>query len=214
MNQNMKKYVQYGCGLSAPEEWANYDTSPTLKIQKIPILRIVLKRKFNTIFPKNVLVGDIIKGLPIKDNSCDGVYCSHVLEHLSLEAFQIALRNTYKILKTGGIFRLVMPDLEYMIQQYLENKNMGKKDASVIFMKESGMALESRPKGLKAIAETIFGNSKHLWLWDNESTIIELENVGFKNIRKCEFHDCSDKMFNLVEDKGRMDNAICLEMTK
>ena len=33
-----KKYVQYGCGLSAPNEWINFDVSPTLRIQKIPII--------------------------------------------------------------------------------------------------------------------------------------------------------------------------------
>jgi hypothetical protein len=31
-------YVQYGCGWSAPKEWVNYDASPTLKWERIPIL--------------------------------------------------------------------------------------------------------------------------------------------------------------------------------
>ena len=30
-------YVQYGCGLSAPEEWINFDASLTLKRERIPI---------------------------------------------------------------------------------------------------------------------------------------------------------------------------------
>ena len=33
-----KKYVHYGCGLSAPEEWDNYDVSLTLRVQQTPIL--------------------------------------------------------------------------------------------------------------------------------------------------------------------------------
>jgi len=36
----MKTYVQYGCGLDAPEQWEKFDTSPTLKIQKIPYKQI------------------------------------------------------------------------------------------------------------------------------------------------------------------------------
>ena len=59
----MKKYVQYGCGLSAPKEWLNYDVSPTLILQKTPLLSSVLK--LDTAFPDNVLYGDIVKGLPI-----------------------------------------------------------------------------------------------------------------------------------------------------
>jgi hypothetical protein len=61
----MKRYIQYGCGLSAPIEWENYDASPTLWIQKNPFVRKILKSKLNAIFPENVLFGVIIKGLPI-----------------------------------------------------------------------------------------------------------------------------------------------------
>ena len=31
-------YVQYGCGLSAPHEWLNFDASPILRLQKLPLL--------------------------------------------------------------------------------------------------------------------------------------------------------------------------------
>ena len=100
-----KKYVQYGCGHSAPSQWINFDVSPTLRIQKIPVLRQLLKDHLQTVFPNNVLYGNIIKGLPVPDNSCDGVFCSHTLEHLALNDLRQALANSYKILKKDGIFR-------------------------------------------------------------------------------------------------------------
>ena len=56
-----KKYVQYGCVLSAPINWLNFDASPTLRIQKIPIIGGLLKNRLNVIFPENVIFGDIIK---------------------------------------------------------------------------------------------------------------------------------------------------------
>lgn len=68
---NKKLYVQYGRGLSAPIEWKNFDVSPTLRIQKAPLIGGLLKGRLNVVFPSNVLYGDIIKGLPIQDNSCD-----------------------------------------------------------------------------------------------------------------------------------------------
>ena len=89
-----KKYVQYGCGFSAPSEWINYDASPTLYYERIPIIGKLYTRN-NIRFPENVKFGDIIKGLPEEQDSCDGVYCSHVLEHLSYEDFIIAIKNTY-----------------------------------------------------------------------------------------------------------------------
>ncbi|MCB0428967.1 MAG: hypothetical protein KDD54_02555 [Flavobacteriales bacterium] len=85
---NAGAYVQYGCGLSAPEKWLNFDASPTLRIQKIPVLGQILRKKLNVVFPDNVIYGDIVKGLPIEVDSCEGVYCSHVVGTPVTERFQ------------------------------------------------------------------------------------------------------------------------------
>jgi predicted SAM-dependent methyltransferase len=210
----MGKYIQYGCGLSAPEKWTNFDSSPTLRIQRTPILSSILKSKLGTTFPKNVKYGDIVKGLPLEENSCDGVYCSHVLEHLSLDDFRVAIANTHKVLKPGGKFRMVMPNLEILINSYIENKKNSKTDAALKFIKDTHMGMDSRARGIKASIVSNLGNSKHLWLWDYESAIPEFEKAGFKNIRKCEFNDSKDEMFKLVESKERFIGAIALEMNK
>jgi SAM-dependent methyltransferase len=207
-------YVQYGCGLSAPKEWKNFDASPSLKIQRIPILGKLLQNKMDIIFPSNVCSGNIIKGLPVKNNSCDGLYCSHVLEHLSLQDFRIALKNSYNILKPEGIFRLVVPDLEIAAREYLDRVEHGDSNANFHFMEATTLGLKSRPKGIKSILSFLLGNSKHLWMWDKESLSVELKTAGFVNIRQCEFNDSRDKMFELVEDKGRFINAIAFECSK
>ena len=99
------EYVQYGCGYSAPLGWRNFDASPTLRFERIPLIgRLYKKNKFR--FPDNVEFGDIVKGLPIPHDSVKAVYCSHILEHLSLEDFRQAILNTHNILKKGGCFRL------------------------------------------------------------------------------------------------------------
>jgi predicted SAM-dependent methyltransferase len=212
-NKNNKLCVQYGCGLSAPKEWLNFDASPTLRIQKNIFLKYFIAGLQDTKFPDNVKYGDIIKGLPVKPGTCDAVYCSHVLEHLSLSDFRKALTNTYNILKPGGAFRLVMPDLHAMAEEYIKNK-INNTSASIDFIKNTGMGLEFRARGFKTFIKSFFGNSRHLWLWDYESTIAELEKTGFKNIRKCKFNDSSVAEFKLVEDEGRFSNAIALEITR
>ena len=126
-------YIQYGCGLSAPMGWRNFDASPTLRFERLPVIgRFYTKNDIR--FPMNVEYGDIVKGLPIEINSCKGIYCSHILEHLSLNDFRIALKNTYRILQPGGVFRLVLPDLEYYINQYHNNNST---DAALLFMQET-----------------------------------------------------------------------------
>ena len=208
-------YVQYGCGLSAPEQWINFDSSPTLQIQKLGFIGSLLKKRLNTVFPSNVKYGNIISGLPVEAGSCDGIYCSHVLEHLSLADFRKALTNTYKILKPGGIFRCVVPDLEYAARTYIDSLDKGDSQASIKFCgPDTLLGVEKRPKGTKGFIISFLSNSHHLWMWDSTSLSEELVNAGFKNVRPCKFNDSGDPMFTLVEDEGRFIHAVALECSK
>lgn len=210
----MNRYVQFGCGLDAPAEWINYDTSPTLRIQNLPILGTLLKKKLNVVFPGNVIYGDIIKGLSEANNSCDGVYCSHTLEHLALEDLRIALTNTYKILKPNGIFRLVVPDIEFLAKEYLNELEKNNSNAAVNFISASLLGKERKPKNLREKLSDFLGNSHHLWMWDYLSMQEELKNAGFNSIRKCKFNDADDSHFKFVEREGRFINALAIECKK
>src|SRR5437870_12219189 len=110
--------VQYGCGLNAPLGWKNFDASPTLRFERLPLLgRQYTKNERR--FPDNIEYGDIVKGIPLPKHSCEAIYASHVLEHLSLRDFRVALGNTYDLLADGGVFRAVIPDLEILARRYL-----------------------------------------------------------------------------------------------
>lgn len=207
-------YIHYGCGLTAPKEWNNFDVSPTLRLQKIPLIGSLISPMLNVRFPRNVHYGDIIKGLPLADNSCDGVFCSHVLEHLSLMDLRKALKNTYLLLKPEGIFRCVVPDLEYATRVYIDSLKKGDQMASIRFIKNTLLGVEQRPRGLKALLSNVMGNSNHLWMWDRLSLAHELSEVGFREIRECKFNDCNDEKFQLVENKNRFINAVALECKK
>ncbi|MES2692496.1 MAG: methyltransferase domain-containing protein [Verrucomicrobiota bacterium] len=103
-------HIQYGCGHEAPPSWQNFDSSPTIVLERIPLLNLLYSK--NAVrFPAHVRRGNIVRGLPVPAESADAVYCSHTLEHLALDEFRTALRNTYAILKPGGTFRFVLPDL-------------------------------------------------------------------------------------------------------
>ncbi len=206
----MSLYVQYGCGLSAPKEWTNFDVSPTLRMQKIPVIGALSPTKW----PKNVKYGDIIKGLPVADNTCDGLYCSHTLEHLSLNDFRIALKNSYKVLKKGGIFRCIVPDIESMARSYISSLDNGHKTASVNFINNTLMGVEQRKRGLKGLISSYYGNSHHLWMWDHQSLGEELKKAGFIDVRHAKFNDSSDAMFKLVEDPSRFEGAVAIECRK
>jgi hypothetical protein len=154
-------------------------------------------------FPDNVRFGDIVRGLWLPDNSAHGVYTCHILEHLALEEFSIALNNTFKLLRPGAIFRLVVPDLEWRARRYVASLAEGDARAASVFMKKCHLGREGNPKSLIAKLSLLFGSSAHLWMWDEFSMRDALVNAGFDHVRRCEIGDSGDPMFNLVEDQGR-----------
>src|SRR5437870_5716962 len=79
----------------------------------------------------------------------------------------------------GGIFRHVVTDLEIRAQKYLEKLKLGDAAANSWFMRESRLGLEHRPRGLEALARSSFGNTAHLWMWDERSMTAALEKAGF-----------------------------------
>lgn len=206
----MKLYVQFGCGWSAPISWRNFDASPTLRFEKVPVLgRLYTKNA--TRFPSNVEYGDIVKGLPLASNSCDAIFSSHVLEHLALDDFRIALRHSFDLLKPGGVIRVIVPDLRALADAYINSTDSL---ASHDFMRGTCLGIESRPRGALGLIKSWMGNSSHLWMWDFQSLQIELNNAGFVGLRRCEFGDSSDSLFKDVEDRDRFVNAVAIEARK
>lgn len=211
-----KLYVQYGCGpFSAPSGWKNYDASPTLRIQQIPVIGSLLKSRMHVTFPSDVLQGDILKSLPgVPENSCDGVYCSHVLEHLSYDDCLLAVRNTFRILKPGGYFRCVVPDLEKAAREYVQDLANQDTQANIRFLEKTMLGKKQRQRGLRGLLMKTLGNSDHLYMWDHFSLAQLFREAGFKQVRHCHFNDCPDTMFRLIEEPSRFENAVALEATK
>jgi SAM-dependent methyltransferase len=63
---------------------------------------------------------DLRKGIPYPHAAFDVVYHSHLLEHFSKESAPVFLRECHRVLKPGGVIRVVVPDLEVIVRLYLE----------------------------------------------------------------------------------------------
>jgi predicted SAM-dependent methyltransferase len=54
------------------------------------------------------------------DNSVELIYASHVLEHFGRHELDKVLREWFRVLKTGGILRIAVPDFEAVAHRYRE----------------------------------------------------------------------------------------------
>jgi len=94
----MTPMLNIGCGSSFHSDWINLDAAPV---------------------SPEVVAHDLRAGLPFPDNHFHAVYASHLLEHLQPEPALRLLGECLRVLKPGGIARIVVPDLETIIRTYL-----------------------------------------------------------------------------------------------
>ena len=64
-----------------------------------------------------------VAALPFEKSEVDEIFSAHVLEHFPQEQLRRELLPYWKsLLKPGGVFRAVVPDAEFMIKEYCNNK--------------------------------------------------------------------------------------------
>ncbi len=92
------KMLNVGCGRQFHPEWENID--------------------LESVSP-HVKPHDVTNGLPYASDSLDVVYHSHILEHLKPEKGRELIDECFRVLRPGGVLRIVVPDLERIANLYL-----------------------------------------------------------------------------------------------
>ena len=198
MLPNNKKNFHIGCSYTIGKNWLNYDNSLIALLDRIPILKSL--NKLNTRkFPKDIKYGNIVKNLLCEENTADNIYCSHVLEHVSLNNGKKMLKNIYKMLKIGGTFRIIVPSLEARVERYIQNKDANS------FIKSLNFVNDDKNENFITKLRFLLGGSRHKWMFDKSSLLNELIDAGFEksNIRECKFGDSDIDVFSEVEEEGR-----------
>ncbi len=116
------------------------------------------------------LVDDVFSLEKISNNSAELIYACHVLEHARLDEAKKAFARWNSILKPEGILRIAVPDLEAVFDYY----------------KQTGNIAELR--------SFIYGSQKHPYDihytgWDFHSLKNDLEQCGFKNVRRYDWRE-------------------------
>ena len=67
----------------------------------------------------NVIKCDVLKKIPFTENSVSSIYTSHFIEHIPLNKIDKFLQDCFRVLKYGGIIRIVTPDFVEMTRSYI-----------------------------------------------------------------------------------------------
>lgn len=92
------RLLNLGCGGHFHDAWVNLDVAPS---------------------GPSVLRFDLQEGIPFEAGAFDAVYSSHMLEHLPRSLAPGLIEECFRVLRPGGIIRLVVPDLEIICRLYV-----------------------------------------------------------------------------------------------
>jgi len=195
--------INLGCGMTVHNDWRNVDGSFNALISKFPrfIIQIAYsltgaRKSFtkqdyvNILYENNFIHYDLRFGLPFHENMATHIYTSHFLEHLYPNEAELLLKDAYKVLKKGGVIRISVPDLEYAISLYpQEKKDMLNK---YFFINN---------------VNNTFSNHKFMYDYDSLSEI--LYSIGFQKVERSKF--CSGDFPNIDTLDNRGTDSLFIE---
>lgn len=204
--------LHLGCGLNAPASWLNVDGSfqavfarrPRLK-SLLVALRIYPRSQAAIEWPANILRLDLRRPLPFADGRFSAVYSSHTFEHLHRQEALALARECHRVLKSGGVCRLVVPDLGAVVQRYLQRG--GTPDAGDRLMEEMLVHPTAPAPGLLGLYHRLLGFHQHKWMYDAGSLGELMREAGFGDVASCASLQGTMPHLAEIEDPSRVENG-------
>jgi len=179
--------LNVGCLYRHYSSWINIDIDPNIK-------------------PKPDLVHDATKPFPYKNGSIDFIYSEHFIEHLTLDGAISFFKDSFRMLKQGGVIRTATFDLDELLKWHLPENPNWKKDAHLDTL---GLGyIQTRAESFN-IAMRNWG---HQYVYNFEEIGRRLKEVGFSNISLCNFNKSSYK--ELCDMETRAESNLIVEATK
>ncbi len=150
-----KKFLNVGCGPNPKDNFINLDYLWRLKVD---------------------ICWDITRGIPFEDNTFEGIYTEHCLEHITFTECEKVLEEFYRVLTPKAIVRIIVPDAEL----YLDLYERSKRGEDVKFPYISN---DKNFTPMMAVNK-IFRDYGHLFLYDSMTLTMLLKKVGFVNIKQ------------------------------
>lgn len=204
-----RRVVNLGCGpkVSSHPDVVNIDWSIYLRFRSSALLswlpRLVLRgerlRRYLSL-PANIVAHDLVHGIPLPADSVDVVYHSHMLEHIDRDRVAAFQAEVLRVLKPGGVQRIVVPDLELLARRYLASLEAVRTEPAVRLRHDDSVAelLEQSVRRDAAAARSlsgwrrsiytwVFGDARrrgetHQWMYDAENLSALLEACGFRDV--------------------------------
>ena len=129
---------------------------------------------------------DLKLGIPLKDESVNRIYSSHLLEHISYNNLIPFLKECKRVLLWGGEFSVCVPNSRLFIEAYKEDKLFQNRTE----WWQPGMI--DTGSNIDQINYIAYMRNEHKYMFDEQNLINTLKKAGFLNVSLREFDDSLD----------------------
>jgi SAM-dependent methyltransferase len=201
--------LNLGCGGQVVDGWTNVDYALGARLATTPVLGPAVRklRLFRMEWNPKIHIHDLTKPLPWADGSVDACYTSHTVEHMSRDEGARLVREAFRVLKPGGVLRVVVPDLHAFVEHYRSGTL-----AADRFVEDLGVLYGPGKRGLARLLAPVI-EFPHKCMYDTATMRKLLESAGFVARERAAFDsDIAD--IRSIEMADRTVEAVIVEGRK
>jgi SAM-dependent methyltransferase len=180
LRQHSVRLLNVGCGPYPRPGWINGDINPRCQYYV-----------------------DASRPLPLPSESIDFIFSEHFVEHLTLPDFTNFLRESWRVLRPGGVIRIGTPDLGLLARTYLQTGTDVPRLADVITRHRSrfyAAADASLPlTGAYWLNDKLRLWGEHQFIYDFETLDLLLRQAGFNDVTGCGYGESGHKELSGLE---------------
>jgi predicted SAM-dependent methyltransferase len=170
--------LNFGCGTSRLEGWINVD------LIGLPV----------------DLSWDIRRPLPFEEDTVEAIFHEHVFEHIDAYRGYHFLKECHRILKPGGVMRMVLPDAARYLASYFDPEH-----------KFLNVWRAERFTPMLAVQEEFYSFG-HRAMYDYETVALFCRVIGFEVIEMRQFGD--SRLIPCPDSASRIPDSFYTEVVK
>lgn len=141
---------------------------------------------------------DATKPFPLPDSSFDNILVEHMIEHITYSQARQMLAECYRILRTGGVLRIITPDLQKLAGLYVTGYENGYVDwFCKIFLPDD------QPRTVGSLLNAHFSMWGHQFLYDETLLADAVARAGFNSVVRCEVGESGRAALRRIENESR-----------
>jgi hypothetical protein len=209
--------INIGCGPNGQlPEFINLDNSRSIWLSRFPWLKKGMHRVGLLTDAqlkddwRGVVRYDVSRRLLYPEESVSKIYSSHFLEHIPYLCAVNVLKECHRVLRRDGTMRLVVPDLLWHAERYVQRTRE---------FVSAGSDSDGR-RAHDEFMETICGaylnrrryGAAHCYMYDYPTLLSILRDLGFRHVKPCPYREGDDQ--ELASFDSRPGESLHLEIRK